>query len=414
MRQQSRDGSGPESHVAPPAWRGGWRRVRAACAAAVGAVALVASGTLPAAVHAAPAASELAPAGLRCAGLIDLQASRPGPDYELRGWDYRWEVFNQEGVIQQPFGVALDGECNVYVANYSPTGGEMVKLSPTGATLARWGGPGKEPGQFERLEGVAVDPAGKVYAADSANGRLQRFAAPGQPDRLWASQFGCSRVAPAGVACQTVPQDASFHGNLAVGVDGAGNVYVVDGSYGIKKFAPSGGLAGRWGTFNSSEPGGFRQADGIAFDAQGNIYVADTQNNRVQKFAPDGAPLAQWGSKDGALRFNQPAGVAVDGAGMVYIADTDNHRVVALSPEGQVVRQWGVCAADGGAGGACPSARIGSAPGQFAQPHHLVANARGEIFVADRMNNRVQVLKAYPIWEQVPPPAPAPETPPAA
>jgi tripartite motif-containing protein 71 len=285
----------------------------------------------------------------------------------------------------------------------------MVKLSPSGATLARWGGPGKEAGQFERLEGVAVDPAGRVYAADAANGRLQRFAAPGQVDRVWASQFGCARVS---IPCQVIPQDATFSGSIAVGVDGAGSVYVVDGSQGIKRFAPAGPLAGKWGTPNSSEPGGFRQSDGIAIDAQGNIFVADTLNNRVQKFAPDGAPVAQWGSKDGVLRLNHPAGVAVDGAGTVYIADTDNQRVVALSPEGQVVRQWGACARTGD-GGACLSTRLGNAPGEFAQPHHLVANARGELLVADRANNRVQVLKAYPVWEQVTPPAPAPAVPPA-
>lgn len=339
-----------------------------------------------------------APESLRCAGLIDAEASRPGPDYELRGWEHRWEVFNRDASVSTPFGVAVDRACNVFVANYSPTGGSLVKLSSEGNTLAQWGTPGHGAGQFERLAGVAVDGAGNIYAADSANGRVQKLTSAGNVDMVWGSQFKC-RDLP-GTKCQIVPQDAEFHGNLSVGVDGTGKLFVVDGSYGVRVFNTNGALAAKWGTPLSSQPGGFRAADGIAFDTSGQTYVADALNYRIQKFAADGSALAQWGSKSGPLAFNQPAGVAVDLQGNVYVSDTDNHRVVMLSTTGEYVTEWGRCS-DGAR--PCQRPGIGDAPGEFAQPHHLQVNARGELFVADRANNRIQVRKAYPVWVQVNP-----------
>lgn len=357
---------------------------------------LIGAAALPGLVLAQSQPGPAAPESLRCQGLVDVDASRPGPDYELRGWDYRWEVFNKEASVSSPFGVAVDRACNVYVANYSPTGGNVVKLSPDGATLAQWGTPGHGAGQFERLEGVAVDASGNVYAADSANGRVQKLTTSGAVERVWGSQFKC-RDLP-GTTCHVVPDDVGFHGNLSVGVDGTGKLFVVDGSYGVRVFHPTGALGAKWGTPMSSQPGGFRAADGVAFDSSGNIYVADALNYRIQKFGADGAPVAQWGAKDGPLELNQPAGVAVDLAGNVYVADTDNQRVVMLSPAGEYITEWGHCYSGDQP---CQRPGIGDAPGEFAQPHHLQVNARGELFVADRANNRIQVRKAYPIWVQV-------------
>jgi tripartite motif-containing protein 71 len=351
------------------------------------------ASSLPPLALADTVATGSAPESLRCSGLINVEASRPGPEYELRGWDYRWEVFNQDATISSPFGVAVDRNCNVYVANYSPTGGNVVKLSSDGKTVAEWGTPGHGAGQFERLEGVAVDANGNIYAADSANSRVQKLTSSGSVDMVWGSQFKC-RDLP-GTKCQVVPDDAGFHGNLSVGVDGTGKLFVVDGSYGMRVFNSAGPLSSKWGKALSSEPGGFRAADGVAFDNAGNIYVADALNYRIQKFAPDGSTIAQWGSKDGKLAFNQPAGVAVDLEGNVYVADTDNQRLVMLSPSGEYVTEWGRCF-DGGT--PCQRPGIGDAAGEFAQPHHVQVNARGELFVADRANNRIQVRKAYPVW----------------
>ena len=116
--------------------------------------------------------------------------------------------------------MALDHNCNVYVANYSPTGGSLVRLAPDGSTQAQWGTPGHGAGQLERLEGVAVDAGGNVYAADSANGRVQKFSPDGQVVQVWGSTFKCRDLT---VPCQVIPQEASLNGSLNVGVNGRGS-----------------------------------------------------------------------------------------------------------------------------------------------------------------------------------------------
>jgi DNA-binding beta-propeller fold protein YncE len=80
----------------------------------------------------------------------------------------------------------------------------------------------------------------------------------------------------------------------------------------------------------------------VAVDGQGNLYVADMSNHRIQKLSPAGEPLAQWGSQGrGPGQFDHPVGVAVDGQGNLYVADAWNHRVQKLSPAGEPLVQFG-------------------------------------------------------------------------
>jgi tripartite motif-containing protein 71 len=80
-------------------------------------------------------------------------------------------------------------------------------------------------------------------------------------------------------------------------------------------------------------PGHFSGPNGIAIDDQGNIYVADNGYYRIQKLAPSGEPLAQWGTRGrGREQFEFPAGIAVDAKGTIYVADPVNDRIQKLSP----------------------------------------------------------------------------------
>lgn len=341
----------------------------------------------------------LAPENLRCPGFMNPESTRPGPEYVLTGWEFRWEVLSADADLTAPMGVALDRDCNTYVANYDPLGGKILKLSPSGEVVARWGSGGKGLGQFERLEGIAVDGAGRIFAADSGNNRIQRFTRDGVVDAVWANVFACRSIA--GVPCHVVPQAEEFHGSLTVGVDGAGILYVVDGAHGVKKFAPMGGFLGRFGVPLSDAPGGFRAGDGVAIDTAGNVYVTDSLQDRIQKFGPDGALRAQFSIGDSALiLLDTPRGAAVDRGGNVYVADTDNHRLVIFSTDGEPVAWAGRCVDEE----VSPCARmgIGDAPGEFTFPHHVTVTGRSELVVADRYNARVQVLKAHPVWELPP------------
>lgn len=120
---------------------------------------------------------------------------------------------------------------------------------------------------------------------------------------------------------------------------------------------------------------------GIAIDSSANVYVADTANDRIRKFDPDGVPLATWGSTGGGQRqFRSPSGIAVDSSGTIFVADTGNNRVQRLFSSGQYDQEWG------GRGGAV---------GEFRSPRAIATDSNGRVWVADTGNNRVQRFNSW-------------------
>jgi peptidoglycan/xylan/chitin deacetylase (PgdA/CDA1 family)/sugar lactone lactonase YvrE len=123
-------------------------------------------------------------------------------------------------------------------------------------------------------------------------------------------------------------------------------------------------------------PGRLADPAGVATDAAGNVYVADSGNGRIEQFSPGGRFRRAWGSSgSGPGQLAQPAGVAVDAGGDVYVADSGNHRIVEFAPDGSLVRAWG---------------SLGSAPGEFDYPSSVAIEPGGDLYVADTGNDRVQ------------------------
>ena len=145
-----------------------------------------------------------------------------------------------------------------------------------------------------------------------------------------------------------------------------------------------------WGSLGKAN-GQFYQPEGIAIDAAGYVYVADTGNNRIQKFKADGTYVTQWGSF-GSLpdhtttppsRFSRPVGIAVDVNGYVYVADCDNSRIQKFKADGTYVTQWGTQGTGNG--------QFGVAPG--IGPYGVaVDNRSNKVYVVDDTNNRIEVF----------------------
>ena len=130
----------------------------------------------------------------------------------------------------------------------------------------------------------------------------------------------------------------------------------------------------------------FNAPQGIAQDSAGNVYVADTGNHTIRKVTPAGAVTTvaglagQQGSADGtsaSSRLSSPSGLAVDAAGNVFIADTGNHTIRQLSPAGALTTVAGVAGQAGSANGSATVAR-------FESPHSVAVDDVGNLYVVDR------------------------------
>jgi DNA-binding beta-propeller fold protein YncE len=129
---------------------------------------------------------------------------------------------------------------------------------------------------------------------------------------------------------------------------------------------------------------------GLACDAAGNLYVADTSNHRIRRVTPDGtvttfAGVGTGGWLDGPAelaRFDDPRDVAVDAAGHVYVADTDNNRIRKITPEGVVSTFSGE--------GTRSFADGARAVARFGYPNGVAVDAAGHVFVADAENRRLR------------------------
>lgn len=179
-------------------------------------------------------------------------------------------------------------------------------------------------------------------------------------------------------------EDGQFDLPRRLAVDNDGNVFVSDrNNHRIQKFTGDGEFLMKWGTLGSGD-GQFDFPFGIDVDSDGNVYVAERNNNRVQKFSNDGEFLTKWGvfgSGDG--QFNFPVAVAVGPNGYVYVGDAFNHRIQRFTAGGGFLSVWG---------------SLGTGDGQFNFPIGIAVDQSGNVYVGDSGNNRVQKFTSSGIF----------------
>lgn len=205
-------------------------------------------------------------------------------------------------------GVAVDEQGNVFVSDFNS---RIQKFDSDGNFLTQWGSRGKGEGQFlSSPDGLAVDKAGNVYAADAHNHRIQKFDNQGNFLLAWGKKDGEDLSEPAYIA-----------------LDPQGYVYVTDLT-GVQKFDSNGKFLTKWGSIGGGE-GQFADApEGVAVDSKGSVYVVDNIGNRVLKFDGNGNFLGQWGKLGiGDGEFSSPSGIGIDAEDNIYIAERANHRV---------------------------------------------------------------------------------------
>jgi tripartite motif-containing protein 71 len=325
-------------------------------------------------------------------------------------------------------------------------------------------------GEIPGPAAVAADGAGNVYAVDLFN-RVQKFDSSGNWERAWGKDVIAGggtgfEVCTVAASC-TRGEIGQLGGELTsptgIAVDGAGDVYVIEvvGNR-VEKFDSSGNWERAWGKdvvagggtgfeictvatdckwgaagqlggeFNFTKPYEVHGID-VAADSAGNVYVADQQNNRIQKFDSSGNFLRAWGRdvvagggtefeactvaancKAGATgqlggELYSPTAVAADSAGNVYVADNRNNRIQKYDSAGNWERAWGEdVVADASSGFeictvavSCQGALAGDGAGELGSSTGIAADPSGNVYVAEGFNrNRIQKFDSSGNWER--------------
>ncbi len=289
--------------------------------------------------------------------------------------EFMWRITGAPHPFVQPLNIALDSQSNIYVVE---TGNHRIqKFDVNGRFLTMWGEHGEGDGQFDFLvEGihfgaVAVDASGSVYVTD-ANSRVQKFDSNGKFLLKWGSSGN---------------GDGHFalHSHLSVAVDSLGNVYVSDEDNSrIQKFDGNGMFLLKWGGKGSGD-GQFGEnqywsgPQGIAVDGQGNVYVADPANYRIEKFDSNGNFLSQLGSRGTADgQFLAPGAVTVDLHGNIYVTDSQQlvggptNQISKFDSNGTFLWKWG---------------ETGLGLGMFNYPAGIAVDKQGNIYVVNVTDN---------------------------
>jgi len=314
--------------------------------------------------------------------------------------------FRQDAKFSNPWGVAVDANGNVFVAD---KGNHRIrKISPNGvvSTLAGSGNADFQDGQgtsasFNIPMDVAVDSFGNVYVADALNNRIRKVT----PDGYVSTLAGSGNESYA----DGVGSEASFNKPNGIAVDSIGNVYVGDSfNHRIRKITPSGVVSTLAGSGNQDYADGqgvaasFAWPTGVAVDKNGNVYVADSNNLRIRKITPGGyvSTLAGSGLADyidaqgNNAGFNFPYDVAVDSNGNVYVSEYFINLIRKITPDGLVSTFAGYIDYPLGSNQGYLDGFVSEA--RFRHPSSICVDTVGNVFVADASNNRIRKIAPNP------------------
>jgi len=295
-------------------------------------------------------------------------------------------------LLNQPIGVAravaVGHDGSVYVTDSSAQ--RVVKLDAGGHYVTSWGGPGAANGQFgtkfpnANPMGITVGPDGNVYVSDTWNQRVQVFS----PAGVFLRAFGRSN--PTDAAGNILPFNApdQFYGPRQIAVAPNGNLYVADtGNERIQVYSPRGVHLFNIGQGDhnpQTRPGYVFEPSGVAIDRHGVVYVADYWDKRVQRFTLTGAylgqyPISGWAAQD----YNEPY-LAVDDNGRLFATDAPgagnvhvNHVLELDAATGRLIHAFG-----------------GRTTGALKSPSGIAVGPNGALYIAD--SGTAQVFKVRP------------------
>ena len=282
----------------------------------------------------------------------------------LAGGQSQQEKFNPKDFPFQllgPYGMAVDSKGRLYVADQRVgavfvfnTETRDVELIANGAQA-----------HFGLINGVAIDDDDRVFVSDGKFRRVLVF----NPKHEVVNQINEKLIDPVGLAIDT-------ENRLLYVVDTQADQVVVYDADSLKELRRI-GTAGKKHTLTT--PGDFGGASNVAVDKDGNVYVTDTMNNRVEIFDADGKFISTFGKNgDGPGYFARPKGIAVDGDGHIWVADQYQNRLQVFNREGQLLTYIG---------------GYGHYPGQFEALVGVAIDKNNRVFTSEQYPGRVQQFR---------------------
>jgi uncharacterized protein (TIGR03437 family) len=287
-----------------------------------------------------------------------------------------------------PRAIAFDSAGNYYLADSGNGRIRKVNSKGTISTVAGNGtlgfagdGSAATGANLNQPSGVALDSQGNIYIADTLNARIRKVSSSGTITTV-AGNGLASYSGDGGSAT-----GAQLNGPLGIASDNSGNLFVADSQNGVVRTVKNGAIASVGG-------GTLAIPRGVATDAAGNAYVADAQDNRVRRIGTDGTVTTYAGNGtngftgDGGPAVNAelsaPAAVALDAAGNLYIADLGNLRIRKVSADGNISTVAGN-GAEGysGDGGAALNASLNT-------PLGVAVDPSGNLYIADSASHVIR------------------------
>jgi DNA-binding beta-propeller fold protein YncE len=323
---------------------------------------------LPARVHSKRAAAAVA-AALVLASAADAHAQRPTDPALLAPQDAPpMSYVVAPTAYTLPAGVSMNATASVAFDR----AGHMIVLTrsmeafyefdPNGTFVRSYGG-----SMFSRAHGIKVDPQGNIWATDvgahvvhkvDRSGRILLTLGTKGEAGEWNEASGSRKL--------NQPTDVAIAANGDVFVS-QGHTPGANGDARVLKFDKDGKYLTQFGG-KGSEPGKFQVAHGLDIDPQGNVWVADRENQRIQVFTPAGSFVRE-------MKFaGLPCSLAI-GSQTVFMVNGFAGQIVQMDLNGKVQAVLG---------------RPGKGPGEFGEAHVMAMNPKGEIFVADSVNATLQ------------------------
>ncbi len=261
-----------------------------------------------------------------------------------------------------PYGMGIDSKGRLYVAD-SKVLAVFVFNTDTGEVELIKNGMGV---RFGWITGLTIDDSDRLFVADSKMHRVVVF----DPQHHAEGTIAGGMVDPGGLAVDNENRflyvaDAELDQVL---------VYDADPPFNLLRRIGTGGKDHRLTT-----PGDFARPTNVAVDADGNLYVTDTLNDRVEVFDAEGNFIRAFGKAgDGPGYFARPKGIAIDGDGHVWVADGVQDRVQVFTPEGRLLIWMG---------------EHGILPGQFRSLAGLAIDKKNRVFTSEQFPGRVQMFQ---------------------